>query len=222
LHGGVIDSGRRRRTLSLALALLVHAALLGGLLRHMSRPADAPTSTMVWLKLAPPVRKPIEAPPPARTPSPPASAPPHVAKAAPPAPIPMAPPPPVVEAPPAAAPSSAPVSVEQMLAIARRDLGKIDRDLRKEQRVDQFSKAPDSAQLRLEKGFDEAHAAVPNKWYQAAKIEDITPPGDDARKIYRITGALGSYCVRYPDKNRVNQGKANAGEPLIGACPHMF
>ena len=129
---------------------------------------------------------------------------------------PVAEPQPVVEAPPAH------LSAEQMLSIAKRDLGKIDRELRKEKPAKRFSAVPDSAQQRLEKGFDEAHAAAPNKWYQAAKVEDITPPGDDARKIYRITGALGTYCVRYPDKNRANQGKANAGEPLIGACPHMF
>ncbi len=75
---------------------------------------------------------------------------------------------------------------------------------------------------KLARGIEEAHAAAPNRWYQAAKIVDITPPGDDQRKIYQITGVLGTYCVRYPDKNKVNQGKANAGEPLIGACPHMF
>ncbi|MDB5951681.1 MAG: hypothetical protein JWR65_3536 [Massilia sp.] len=127
------------------------------------------------------------------------------------------------------------VSAEQFLSMAKRDLGKIDRELRKEIPATSpraafgtfGSTAPDraaqgSAMQRLQKGFEEAHQAAPNKWYQAAKIEDITPPGDDARKIYRITGVLGTYCVRYPDKNRADQGKANAGEPLIGACPHMF
>jgi hypothetical protein len=30
--------------------------------------------------------------------------------------------------------------------------------------------------------------------------------------------------VRYPDKNRpgFDHGQANLGDPLIGACPHMF
>jgi hypothetical protein len=75
---------------------------------------------------------------------------------------------------------------------------------------------------KLARGIEAAHAAAPNKWYQAAKIEDITPPGDDQRKIYKITGVLGSYCLRYADKNKADQGKAYVGEPLLGACPHMF
>lgn len=76
---------------------------------------------------------------------------------------------------------------------------------------------------KLARGFEQAHAAAPNRWYQAAKIEDITPPGDDQRKVYRITGMLtGTYCVRYQDKNKADQGRANVGEPLIGSCPHMF
>ena len=75
---------------------------------------------------------------------------------------------------------------------------------------------------KLARGIEAAHAAAPNKWYQAAKIEDITPPGDDQRKIYKLTGVLGSYCLRYADKNKADQGKAYVGEPLLGACPHMF
>ena len=75
---------------------------------------------------------------------------------------------------------------------------------------------------KLAKGIEAAHAAAPNRWYQAARIEDVTPPGDDQRKIYKITTALGEYCVRYKDKNKADQGLANAGAPLIGACPHMF
>lgn len=75
---------------------------------------------------------------------------------------------------------------------------------------------------KLAKGIEAAHDAAPNRWYQAAKIEDVTPPGDDQRKIYKITTVLGEYCVRYKDKNKADQGLANAGAPLIGACPHMF
>lgn len=75
---------------------------------------------------------------------------------------------------------------------------------------------------KLARGIEAAHAAAPNRWYQAAKVEDITPPGDDQRKVYKITGVLGSYCLRYPDKNKADQGRAYVGEPLLGACPHMF
>ena len=124
------------------------------------------------------------------------------------------------------------------MRIARQDLGKIDKELRDEENEKQkgkvkdkgaegangaFSASGDSAQQRLAKGIEEAHAAAPNKWYQAAKVEDFTPPGDDARKIYKLTTVLGTYCVRYKDKNRTfDHGQANLGEPLVGACPHMF
>lgn len=109
------------------------------------------------------------------------------------------------------------------MRIAKQDLGKIDRELRSKGGKESFSVSGDSAQMRLEKAFEAAHEAAPKKWYQAAKIEDITPPGDDARKIYKITTAFRTYCVRYADKNRTwDHGQANLGEPLIGACPHMF
>lgn len=137
---------------------------------------------------------------------------------------------------PAAAAPRPHAGIEEIMRVARQDLGKIDKELRDEEKEKEkgkekrdegantpFSAAGDSAQQRLSKGIEEAHAAAPNKWYQAAKIEDFTPPGDDARKIYKVTTALGTYCVRYKDKNRAfNQGAANLGEPLIGACPHMF
>ncbi len=114
------------------------------------------------------------------------------------------------------------------MTYAKRDLATIDRQLRGEAGKPggktALGLAGDSRQQRLANGFEQAHDMAPNKWYQAAKIEDITPPGDDARKIYRITGLAGTYCVRYPDKNRIGAqtGAANFGEPLIGACPTMF
>jgi hypothetical protein len=227
VHGGaVIITATRtpaRSWFALALALLVHAALLFGALRPALKPPQGPVRATLWVNVAPPLRKPVtpplvQAPTQPRVPTPR-----QRARDMPAAPALAAPTPAVAvreqEAPVPAAPPA--ISVEQMMSIAKRDLGKIDKDLRKENRQ-QFSAPVDSRQLRLERGIEQAHEAAPNKWYQAAKVEDITPPGDDARKIYRITSALGTYCVRYPDKNRADQGKANAGEPLIGACPHMI
>lgn len=134
--------------------------------------------------------------------------------------------------PPAAASMLPAASMDEIMRVARRDLGKIDKELREEDkknhpdepgRTGAFSTARDAARQRLIKGIEAAHAAAPNKWYQAARIEEVTPPGDDARKIYKVTTALGTYCVRYQDKNRMwDHGQAYLGEPLIGACPHMF
>jgi hypothetical protein len=173
---------------------------------------------MLWLKIAPPAPRRKPAQPPVAAARPPAAKP----RAA---PTTTAPPMVVQEAAPAAeAPPVAP-SAETILSIAKRDLGKIDKELRTEyKQPPRLSASVETALQRLARGIDQAHQAAPNKWYQAAKIEDITPPGDDARKIYRITTVLGTYCVRYKDKNRpgVDQGQANLGDALIGACPHMF
>lgn len=115
------------------------------------------------------------------------------------------------------------LSVDQMIGMVKRDLAKADQEQRKEHPQATLGAAVETREQRLAKGIELAHQMAPNKWYQAAKVEDITPPGDDARKIYKVTTALGTYCVRYADKNRAwDHGQANLGEPLVGACPHMF
>jgi hypothetical protein len=209
---------RRSVALALALALLLHGLLLFCVFRHPPRtPVQAPAEAMVWVKVAPPALPSKPAPPPVAAARPPASKPkPESASAAPPTVVQEAP---VAEAPPVAP------SADTMLSIAKRDVAKIDQQLREESgKQPRLSPSVESALQRLARGIEQAHQAAPNKWYQAARIEDITPPGDDARRIYRITTALGTYCVHYKDKNRpgVDRGQANAGEALVGACPHMF
>lgn len=114
------------------------------------------------------------------------------------------------------------LTVDQMIGMAKKDLSKADQEQRKEH-PQALGTALETKEQRLAKGFELAHQMAPNKWYQAAKVEDITPPGDDARKVYKITTALGTYCVRYADKNRAwDHGQANLGEALVGACPHVF
>lgn len=177
---------------------------------------------MLWLKIAAPAqpRKPAALPPmPVALAQPRAATPRPQVRPTVPA---VHQPAPVAETP-AVAPAAAP-GADTILSMAKRDLGKIDQELRKEFKPARLSASVESTMQRLARGIDEAHQAAPNKWYQAAGVEDITPPGDDARKIYRITTALGTYCVRYKDKNRpgADHGQANLGEALVGACPHMF
>jgi hypothetical protein len=121
------------------------------------------------------------------------------------------------------------LTVDQMISMVKKDLSKADEEQRKadqdkpKERAATFGTTVETKEQRLAKGIERAHQLAPNKWYQAAKVEDITPPGDDARKVYQITSPLGTYCVRYADKNRAwDHGQANLGEPMIGACPHMF
>ncbi len=238
MHGGAVAIDRapvlawradgkagQRGWFALAVAVLLHALLLASALRDRApAPPDSPRRAIAWLDIAAPATRPVLRPPPPPLPLPPA---PRLPRAAATRASPMvAAPAERGQAPPAAEPEPPRASAAQILSLAKRDVGQIDKDLRKEGGVkNELSLSADGPLQRLARGIEQAHDAAPNKWYQAARIEDITPPGDDARKIYRITSPLaGTYCVRYPDKNKIGRqsGAANLGEPLIGACPRMF
>lgn len=83
----------------------------------------------------------------------------------------------------------------------------------------------DSSSERLAKGIAAAHAAVKPKWFEAARTELISP-ANDPNRIYRVTTALGEYCLYYPDKNgaigSARSGRANLGEPRVAPCPVAF
>ncbi|NBV19634.1 hypothetical protein, partial [Janthinobacterium sp.] len=105
-----------------------------------------------------------------------------------------------------AAPSAA-----DILAQARRDVGRIDKELRKEfpQRGEQ--KFEDTAYKRMQQGFADAYAAVPPKWYEASRIEEVGANEARGSRTYKITSALGTLCVT------TRAGKN--GETMIGNCP---
>ena len=64
-------------------------------------------------------------------------------------------------------------------------------------------------QARLDRSFARAHAAVRPKWYEPARIDEITGAGDGSTRIYRITTAVGTYCVAGPKDGRA---------PTYGLC----
>lgn len=93
---------------------------------------------------------------------------------------------------------------------------KADRDTRPagENRIS--GPARDSIEAVMTRAFTAAKLAVPLKWYEAARIEMLTPP--DARKpIYQVKTAFGTYCLYYPDKLM-----AGTGQPKVAECPHSF
>ena len=94
-----------------------------------------------------------------------------------------------------------PTNTASMLAQARRDAGKIDKELRKTFPIAEALPPPDSKQARLQRGFDAAHEAVPPKWYQAARMVELsTPDGENKTRTYKIVTALLTYCINiYPD-----------------------
>ena len=104
-----------------------------------------------------------------------------------------------------------PPSAADILAQAKRDVGKIDKDLRKEFPQRGGEKFDDTGYKRMQQGFAEAYAAVPPKWYEASKIEEVDANAAKGSRTYKITSALGTLCVT------TRAGKQ--GETMIGMCP---
>lgn len=205
-----------RRAPGLLLVAVLHLGLLYAFLQARPRPEQdhAPRGPAIqWLPYTAPVPAKPAAVPVATVPRKPA-----IVRHA--APITLPPPamPVPAEAPAAPAPAAvaetpAPPasSAADILAQARRDVGKIDKELRKEfpQRGEQ--KFEDTAYKRMQQGFAEAYAAVPPKWYEASRIEEVGENAARGSRTYRITSALGTLCVT------TRAGKN--GETLIGNCP---
>ncbi|MFS2024208.1 hypothetical protein [Massilia sp. CT11-137] len=81
-----------------------------------------------------------------------------------------------------------------MLERARRDVGAIDRALRKENNP-YIVAPPDSPQIRLRRGIQAAADMAPNAWYQAPKVAElVNNTGDGARRERVISGG-GTYCM---------------------------
>jgi hypothetical protein len=123
---------------------------------------------------------------------------------------------------PAASKAGALTLAQQALQVA----GAIDRQLRAEH-PQEFVAPSDTAQTRLAKGFEEAHAAVKPKWFEAARIELFSAP-NDPKRIYRVITATGEYCIYLPDKGSMSlnlsarSGYAGFGEGTAAPCPIRF
>lgn len=186
-----------RRLLGLAATLAVHLALVWGwqLARQVPAPPDTgPTKTIQWINIAPPrpaARPPAPQPPRAR-----ADADRSRSAITKPAPIHSREPEPIVATPvPVATPEASAKSADDMLAQAKRDIGKFDKELRKEFAGKGIRAPASSPQMRMARGMEDAHDAVPPKWYQAAKIKEIIDPGGYGRRRYRVTTAFGTHCM---------------------------
>jgi hypothetical protein len=228
------------RRLSLLLTILVHAALVMGWLAARKPPAtpivdDSVRTRIMWI----PLRPPQPAAPRVETPAPPRKETPDLAPPRPQArpgpaitlpPLPQAatPPAPANEAVPAPAPAasadapaeSAPAkpSAEQILQQAKRDIGKIDKALRKENNP--YLAAPlDSPQMRMRRGMEEAAALAPPRLWEAPKVEElVNNTGDGARRTRVITGRR-TYCVTERATNTDVEMIEHHGKLRITNCP---
>lgn len=105
------------------------------------------------------------------------------------------------EAPAAA--RSAPASADELLQQARKSVGRIDQQLRAESPQRFPLPPPDGLQARLERGINAAHEAVPPKWYQGARMVELsTADGERKSRLYKISTAFGSYCVSISPEGR--------------------
>jgi hypothetical protein len=82
------------------------------------------------------------------------------------------------------------LSVEQAL----REAGAIERALRKSSKA-YIVAPPDSPHIRMARGFAEAAAVAPGRWYEAPKIVELVNDGGDGARRTRVVTAGGIYCI---------------------------
>ncbi|WP_426102634.1 hypothetical protein [Massilia sp. TSP1-1-2] len=112
-------------------------------------------------------------------------------------------------------------SAYEMMQQARRDIGKIDREIKKEFPEQHIKKPVDTAQSRLEKGIALANELAPPRWYEQAKVKELIDPGQYGRKRYRVVTAYGTYCMTYESAHSPDgrdQATRNSA-PKMTICP---
>ncbi|WP_332854627.1 hypothetical protein [Duganella sp. S19_KUP01_CR8] len=207
---------RPRHLPGLLITGLLHIAIIYAFMQrqHAADIPRAPREAMQWLlPMARPAAKSppkpqVQPEPQARakvTPAPKAITPPTADEILPPPPTSAPAPASIPDDPFAQAPAAQrPPSASDILSKAKLDVGKIDKQLRAAYPERAPVPPPDSKQARLERGINAAHEAVPPKWYQAAKmIELSTPDGENKTRTYKIITAIVTYCINiHPDGRR--------------------
>lgn len=215
-----------RRLAGFAATVALHLALLALWSAAHKRPrTDSDEAARIqWVNIAPPQA--LKSPAPPKPTKPPAVPRATARQAARPAgldePLAMTVPAPAEAPVPAPVGEAAPArSAAEMMQQARRDLGKIDKDLQKEFPGARIKAPPDSPQIRLVKGIEHAAEMAPPKWYEAPKVEELIDPGGYGRRRYRVITANGTYCVTI-ESNHAPDGidtMKNGIKPKITTCP---
>lgn len=113
-----------------------------------------------------------------------------------------------------AQPATPPVSAAELLRLTVHGAGKIDQELR----GGKLAPLPPPGQTlrgKIDAAFEAAHQAVRPKWYEAAKVTEISSPNSRIR-VYKIRTALGTYCISMADASMKGGGYS---APSYSNCP---
>lgn len=113
-----------------------------------------------------------------------------------------------------AQPATPPVSAAELLRLTLHGAGKIDQELR----GGKLAPLPPPSQTmrgKIDAAFEAAHQAVRPKWYERAKVSEISSPNSRIR-VYKIRTALGTYCISMADASMYGGGYSS---PSYSNCP---
>lgn len=90
-----------------------------------------------------------------------------------------------------------PPSAEELMRMARRDVGRIDRELRGGRAAP--LQGGDQRQAKLDQAFSEANTAA-GTWYQAPQVRELSVPmtSGGGNRVYEVKSGWGRYCVYVP------------------------
>jgi len=115
-----------------------------------------------------------------------------------------------------AQPAAPPVPAADLLRLTLYNAGRIDNELR-QGKLAPLPPAKDTIRGKIDAAFDAAHQAVKPKWYEAAKVSEISAPGSRTR-VYKIRTALGTYCISMAAPSSGGGVGDNSG-PRYSNCP---
>jgi hypothetical protein len=116
-----------------------------------------------------------------------------------------------------AQPGAPPMPAAELLRLTMYNAGKVDKELRNG-KLAPLLPAKDTLRGKIDAAFEAAHQAVKPKWYEAAKVSEISAPGSRTR-IYKIRTALGTYCISVANPGGGGAGGTGNSGPLYSNCP---
>ncbi len=218
-----LSTHRDRRAAGLGATIALHLALIP-LWQMANKPnpdgPEQPSRLMQWVDVIAAPRKAAQPEP--KEPEPVPRTPPERKVAPPVRAIAIAPPVPATPELVTAAPPEAPQqrSADDIMQQARRDMGKINKELKKEFPGPKIRAPVDTPQSRLVKGIELAHEMAPPKLWEAPKVQELTT-GFAGTRRYRVITGNGTYCITVGPTHTATgltmNGNANAQR--LTSCP---